>query len=65
LFAQFSAPSGCITYLPLSRWVLLNRGTQVIDTAVLFPHPRGPPFKPALRVLCERFLHRKIQQVRG
>ncbi|KAI3430222.1 hypothetical protein D9Q98_004819 [Chlorella vulgaris] len=34
---------------------------NVIDTAVLFPHPRGPPFKSALRVLASRHLLRTIQ----
>ena len=29
---------------------------------MLYPHPRGPPFKPALRVLTERLLGRRIQQ---
>lgn len=33
-----------------------------VDTALLYPHPRGPPFKPALRVLAERLLGRKIQE---
>jgi RNA exonuclease 1 len=27
----------------------------------MFAHPRGPPFKPALRVLSERLLNRRIQ----
>jgi RNA exonuclease 1 len=31
------------------------------DTALMFAHPRGPPFKPALRVLSERLLNRRIQ----
>jgi hypothetical protein len=35
---------------------------NVIDTALLFPHPRGPPFKSALRVLASRHLLRTIQQ---
>ncbi|EFN52443.1 hypothetical protein CHLNCDRAFT_12084, partial [Chlorella variabilis] len=35
---------------------------NVIDTSVLFPHPRGPPFKSALRVLASRHLTRTIQQ---
>lgn len=34
----------------------------VIDTAVLYKHPRGRSFKSALRVLCKRFLSREIQQ---
>ncbi|KAK9835492.1 hypothetical protein WJX74_001422 [Apatococcus lobatus] len=32
-----------------------------IDTSIIFPHPRGPPFKPALRVLASKFLKRTIQ----
>ena len=35
---------------------------NVLDTAVLYSHPRGPPYRPALRVLCERHLNRKIQE---
>ncbi|KAL4421609.1 hypothetical protein ABPG75_010900 [Micractinium tetrahymenae] len=35
---------------------------NVIDTSVLYPHPRGPPFKSALRVLASRHLLRTIQQ---
>lgn len=34
----------------------------MIDTSVLFPHPRGPPYKSALRVLASRHLLRTIQQ---
>ncbi|XP_027089716.1 small RNA degrading nuclease 5-like isoform X1 [Coffea arabica] len=33
----------------------------VIDTAVLYKHPRGKSFKTALRVLSRRFLSREIQ----
>jgi RNA exonuclease 1 len=33
----------------------------VVDTALLFPHPRGPPARSALRVLAARFLRRSIQ----
>ncbi|KAL3156377.1 hypothetical protein ABBQ38_000691 [Trebouxia sp. C0009 RCD-2024] len=33
-----------------------------LDTSVLYPHPKGPPCKPALRVLAERYLKRTIQQ---
>lgn len=35
--------------------------SRVIDTALLYPHPRGPPFKPALKVLASKFLKRSIQ----
>lgn len=33
----------------------------VIDTAVLYKHPRGASYKTALRVLTRRFLKREIQ----
>lgn len=32
-----------------------------LDTVMLFPHPRGPPAKPALRFLADKYLKRKIQ----
>ncbi|KAL0029787.1 hypothetical protein WJX79_011038 [Trebouxia sp. C0005] len=32
-----------------------------LDTVMLFPHPKGPPAKPALRFLADRYLKRKIQ----
>jgi RNA exonuclease 1 len=38
---------------------------RVVDTGVLFPHPRGPPFRTALRRLSERFLKRVIQTGTG
>ncbi|CAI5515001.1 unnamed protein product, partial [Closterium sp. Naga37s-1] len=34
---------------------------RVIDTSLLFPHPRGPPFKCALRFLAADYLGRTIQ----
>jgi hypothetical protein len=34
---------------------------NVLDTAVMFPHPRGPPARSALRVLASRHLRRTIQ----
>ncbi|EFJ43182.1 hypothetical protein VOLCADRAFT_66232 [Volvox carteri f. nagariensis] len=34
---------------------------RILDTAVLFPHPKGPPFKSALKILARRFLRRTIQ----
>lgn len=33
----------------------------VIDTAVLYKHPRGGSYKTALRVLTRRYLLREIQ----
>ena len=34
---------------------------RVVDTALAYPHPKGPPHKPALRILCHRLLGRRIQ----
>ncbi|XAR62424.1 Exoribonuclease II [Bertholletia excelsa] len=34
----------------------------VIDTAVLYKHPRGGSYKTALRILTSRFLSREIQE---
>lgn len=33
----------------------------LVDTTVLYPHPRGPPYRQALRFISQRFLHRQIQ----
>jgi len=38
---------------------------RVVDTAALFPHPRGPPFRRALRDLTKEYLSRSIQQGGG
>lgn len=35
---------------------------RIIDTAVLFPHNQGLPFKMSLRQLTKKYLHRDIQQ---
>ena len=34
---------------------------RVIDTAALFPHPKGSPFKHSLKKLALDFLHRTVQ----
>ncbi|XP_039023242.1 small RNA degrading nuclease 5-like isoform X2 [Hibiscus syriacus] len=34
----------------------------IVDTSVLYKHPRGGSYKSALRVLAKRFLSREIQQ---
>mmetsp|Transcript_8916 Transcript_8916/g.11819 ORF Transcript_8916/g.11819 Transcript_8916/m.11819 type:complete len:668 (+) Transcript_8916:160-2163(+) len=34
---------------------------RCIDTSILYPHPRGPPARCALRVLSKKFLRRTIQ----
>ncbi|KAH7300530.1 hypothetical protein KP509_24G066800 [Ceratopteris richardii] len=38
---------------------------RVIDTALLYRHPRGLLFRPALRILALQFLKRKIQHGNG
>lgn len=34
----------------------------IVDTASIYPHPRGPPLKPSLKWLCQRYLGREIQK---
>lgn len=35
---------------------------KVVDTSVIYEHSRGPPSKPSLKWLCQKYLARKIQQ---
>nr|CAG4640649.1 EOG090X01LQ [Eulimnadia texana] len=35
--------------------------TSVVDTSIVFPHPRGPPYKRALRTLSAEVLQKIIQ----
>eukprot|EP00808_Paulinella_micropora_P004262 g21530.t1 len=35
---------------------------RVIDTALLYPHPRGPPNKSSLKYLARKYLNMQIQQ---
>lgn len=37
----------------------------IIDTALLFPHPRGPPLKSSLKWLSQKYLSREIQKGHG
>jgi len=37
----------------------------IIDTAVIYPHPRGPPLKSSLKWLAQRYLNREIQKGHG
>lgn len=32
-----------------------------IDTAIIFKHPRGPPYKPGLKWLAQRWMGKEIQ----
>lgn len=34
----------------------------IVDTSLLFPHPRGPPLKSSLKWLAEKYLSRSIQK---
>eukprot|EP00468_Gymnochlora_sp_CCMP2014_P014695 CAMPEP_0167768002 /NCGR_PEP_ID=MMETSP0110_2-20121227/16389_1 /TAXON_ID=629695 /ORGANISM="Gymnochlora sp., Strain CCMP2014" /LENGTH=479 /DNA_ID=CAMNT_0007656555 /DNA_START=235 /DNA_END=1675 /DNA_ORIENTATION=+ len=36
--------------------------TKVLDTSILYPHPRGPPRKQSLKFISEKFLGRQIQK---
>ena len=37
----------------------------VIDTSILYPHPRGPPMKSSLKWLAQKYLNREIQKGHG
>lgn len=37
----------------------------IIDTALLYPHPRGPPLKSSLKWLAQKYLNREIQKGHG
>ncbi|KAH7326603.1 exonuclease [Stachybotrys elegans] len=34
----------------------------IVDTSILYPHPRGPPLKSALKWLAQKYLSRDIQK---
>ncbi|SZF06076.1 unnamed protein product [Blumeria hordei] len=38
---------------------------HIVDTAIIFPHPRGPPLKSSLKFLAQRYLNREIQKGHG
>jgi RNA exonuclease 1 len=37
----------------------------VIDTSLIYQHPRGPPFKPSLKWLAQKWLQKEIQVPRS
>ncbi|KAF2859622.1 hypothetical protein K470DRAFT_300155 [Piedraia hortae CBS 480.64] len=37
----------------------------IVDTAMLYPHPMGPPLKSKLKFLAKKYLSRQIQQGHG
>ncbi|KAL8856008.1 MAG: hypothetical protein Q9178_007378 [Gyalolechia marmorata] len=37
----------------------------IVDTSVLYPHPRGPPLKSSLKWLAQKYLGREIQKGHG
>ncbi|KAG5999487.1 hypothetical protein E4U54_001822 [Claviceps lovelessii] len=34
----------------------------IVDTSILYPHPRGPPLKSSLKYLAQKYLSREIQK---
>lgn len=34
----------------------------IIDTSLIYPHPRGPPLRSSLKFLAQKYLRRSIQQ---
>lgn len=41
--------------------VLKIRHPRIIDTSLIFEHPRGPPFKSSLKYLAKQYLDKTIQ----
>ncbi|MCJ1313484.1 hypothetical protein MMC25_007162 [Agyrium rufum] len=37
----------------------------IVDTSILYPHPRGPPLKSSLKWLAKKYLNREIQKGHG
>jgi RNA exonuclease 1 len=37
----------------------------IVDTSILFPHPRGPPLKSSLKYLALKYLNREVQKGDG
>ncbi|KAI9825264.1 MAG: hypothetical protein M1832_001298 [Thelocarpon impressellum] len=37
----------------------------IIDTSIIYPHPRGPPLKSSLKWLTQKYLGREIQKGHG
>lgn len=37
----------------------------IVDTSIIYPHPRGPPMKSSLKWLCQKYLNREIQKGHG
>ncbi|KAF2146591.1 uncharacterized protein K452DRAFT_282772 [Aplosporella prunicola CBS 121167] len=37
----------------------------IVDTSILYPHPRGPPLKSSLKWLSQKYLQREIQKQHG
>src|ERR1700710_3115630 len=33
----------------------------IVDTSILYPHPRGPPLKSSLKWLAQKYLNKAIQ----
>lgn len=34
----------------------------IVDTGILYPHPRGPPYKQSLKWLAQKYLKREVQK---
>jgi len=34
----------------------------IVDTSLLYPHPRGPPLKQSLKFLAQKYLNREVQK---
>ncbi|KAM7209610.1 hypothetical protein V8F20_000013 [Naviculisporaceae sp. PSN 640] len=37
----------------------------IVDTSIMYPHPRGPPLKSSLKWLAQKYLNREVQKGHG
>ncbi|KAM7193748.1 RNA exonuclease 1 [Rhypophila sp. PSN 637] len=37
----------------------------IVDTSIVYPHPRGPPLKSSLKWLAQKYLNREVQKGHG
>ncbi|KAK3693903.1 hypothetical protein B0T22DRAFT_451144 [Podospora appendiculata] len=37
----------------------------IVDTSIIYPHPRGPPLKSSLKFLAQKYLSREVQKGGG
>lgn len=62
LYKLFANPTS-LASIRFVRTQLIH--SHVIDTSVIYQHPRGPPFKASLKWLAQKWLKKEIQTKTG